>query len=160
MYVWRPLGESPRERVSLCISPLGLFVHSILSDRIQSHTITHCVKSEITKTAPSIISAALILITLMHSFMQRSVHDVLAKISRWRPHARILLHYHIWGWSGCHVWNSNTEPASGKSVYCKLCRVCRGVPCVFSLSFSLSQVFCQEVMSHIQRVSSTHLLNL
>lgn len=86
-----PLGEVLRELVSLCISPPASSIHSILSDRIQSYIITRCVKSEITYTAPGIIALALILITLMRSFMQRPGHDVSVKISRWCPYMRILV---------------------------------------------------------------------
>lgn len=73
--------------MSLCISAPLSSGQPILSARIQSYIyiyiLTRCVKSEITEAAPSIIGPALILITVMHSFMQRLGHNVLVKKSRW-----------------------------------------------------------------------------
>lgn len=70
--------------------------------------------------------------------------------------------------------DSNTEPASGKSVYCKLNRLCRGVPCVFFIVFYfifffLSQVFLSrsdvsypksQLSTPLELVSSVHCVGV
>lgn len=97
---WGPLGESLRERVSLCISPLLVSVHSILSDSAQAHTVAHRVKRENHKgcagVPPSATSPSS-LIALMLSFTQRAPgHDVLVSASAMMSAREdVLLNLHV-----------------------------------------------------------------
>lgn len=116
---WGPLGESLRERVSLCISPLLVSVHSILSDSAQAHTVAHRVKRENHKGCAGVPRPQLRpapLIALMLSFTQRAPgHDVLVSASAtMSAREDVLLNLHI---CGCRAWTAaGASGGSGKSV--------------------------------------------